>query len=347
MMSQASDSESNIKKIKIEGFKSIRSVELELKPLNILVGANGAGKSNFIGVFKFLHELSNQNLQHYVRRSGGADRILHFGSKRTQRIVLDLDFGINPYHVELGVLPEYDTLLEKPVPKHVSKLLISKLLKSYKIYHFHDTSAEAPMKKTSSQDDNLSLQSDARNIGAYLYRLKESPVSHYQHSYRKIVKAIQLVAPFFQDFILEPDEIGNILPRWKHRDSEQTWSFQDLSDGTLRFICLATLLGQPIENIPSTLIIDEPELGLHPFAINLLAEMLKSVAAAGKQVIVASQSVTLLNHFSVEDLLVADQVNNETVIRRLSPEDVQEWIQDYSLGAIWEHHIIGGVPDDY
>jgi predicted ATPase len=372
-MSQDSSQYSNIQRMKIEGFKSIKSLDIELKPLNILIGANGAGKSNFISAFKFITELESRNLQNYILQSGGAERFLHFGSKNTQSIEFDLDFGTNPYFVRL-VPAEPDTLLiatetpgfkasgyDVPYTKTINSqnekesLLtrergisthVHKRLQSYKIYHFHDTSSSAPVKKTSSIiTDGRKLLSDASNLASFLYILKEQP--HTFSYYQKIVDTIQLVAPFFQDFILEPLENGFVSPLWKHRNTEKSWTFNDLSDGTLRFICLTTLLQQPINSMPETVLIDEPELGLHPHALNILASMLKSVAAQGKQVIVSSQSVTLINHFSAEDLLVADQVNNETVIRRLEEDEVTAWLEEYTLGSIWEKNIIGGSPDDF
>jgi predicted ATPase len=372
-MSQDSSQNSNIQRMKIEGFKSIKSLDIELKPLNILIGANGSGKSNFISAFKFLNELASKKLQRYIAQSGGAERFLHFGSKNTEYIEFYLDFGANQYSVNL-IPAEPDTLLigtETPSfkghghhspytqtlnyqPEKESLLASSRKsiathvlnrLQTYKIYHFHDTSSSAPVKKTNDASDCLSLQSDASNLASMLYAFKTS-VFH-SHHYQKIVDTVQLVAPFFQDFILEPDENGNILPRWQHRNSEKSWTFNDLSDGTLRFICLTTLLQQHPHYFPQTVLIDEPELGLHPHALNILASMLKSVAAQGKQVIVSSQSVTLINHFSAEDLLVADQVNNETVIRRLEEGEVTAWLEEYTLGSIWEKNIIGGSPDDF
>ena len=68
--------------ITIRGFKSIAAVdELALRPVNILIGPNGSGKSNFLGAFAFLHAIREGRLQRYVTEAGGAERLLHFGSK--------------------------------------------------------------------------------------------------------------------------------------------------------------------------------------------------------------------------------------------------------------------------
>jgi predicted ATPase len=117
-----------------------------------------------------------------------------------------------------------------------------------------------------------------------------------------------------------------------------------LSDGTLRFICLTTLLLQPKSLLPDTLLIDEPELGLHPFAINLLADMLQE-AAESKQVIVSTQSVELLNAFQPEDVVVVQREEDASVFKRLDKAALSDWLaDDYSLGELWKRNILGGRP---
>ena len=364
-----------IKNIKIEGFKSIKNIDLNLEPLNIVIGPNGVGKSNFISTFKFLNQIANKNLQNYVASSGGAESFLHFGSKKTDKIFIHIDFGVNAYEVSLiNVNP--DSLLlesetgyfrageirflggnkilnitnkfskESNLPQsgmNTIQQYISRFLTTCKVYHFHDTSKTAKVKKTTNIADNIMLQSDAANLASMLHLFK----NNYPYEYSNIVSTIKLVAPYFKDFILVPDNNGNILPRWQHKNYEKVFAFDDLSDGTLRFICLATLLLQPQDFLPDTIIIDEPELGLHPHAISVLAGLMKSVSKKNKQIIASSQSVTLINQFKAQDILVADIKENATNIRRLEEEEVKEWLEDYQLGTIWEKNIIGGTPGDF
>ena len=164
------------------------------------------------------------------------------------------------------------------------------------------------------------------------------------HYYKEIVDAVQIVAPFFQDFILEP-EGNSLLLRWRHRGTDSYFDVTDFSDGTLRFIALATLFLMPLYMIPDTILIDEPELGLHPLALKILAEMMQAVARQGKQVIATTQSVTLINQFQPEDIIVADRKDNQSVFRRLDKEEIKDWLDEYALGEIWEKDIIGGTPD--
>lgn len=127
---------------------------------------------------------------------------------------------------------------------------------------------------------------------------------------------------------------------WKQAGAVDTYfNAYQLSDGTLRFICLATLLLQP--NLPQTIIIDEPELGLHPVAVNKLAALIKK-ASAKTQIIISTQSVNLVDNFGPQDIIVVDRKDNATVFNRLDAESLDVWLKDYSLGEIWERMSLAG-----
>ncbi len=359
----------SLDKIKIQGFKSIRNLDLDLKPLNVLIGANGAGKSNFISVFEFFHNLANGQLQLYVGESGGTQPLLHYGSKRTKRISLSVSFasiGTLPLEYRCDLIPSADdSLVFERETGHVSKgVRFATLEKGYKetklieekrvqtfpkailpifenlqVFHFHDTSASAGIKKKCKIDDNMYLRTDGSNLAAYLYMLQKPSPQHYEN----IIGTIRMAAPFFDDFKLRPDPLNNdrIKLEWREKGSDAYFDASSLSDGTLRFMCLATLLLQP--SVPDTVIIDEPELGQHPYAIALMADMLRSVSAK-KQVIVSTQSVTLVNHFGPEDIIVVEREKGGSVFKRLTEEEIATWLDDYSLGDLWEKNIIGGRP---
>ncbi|MGB7984408.1 MAG: AAA family ATPase [Terracidiphilus sp.] len=368
--------------ITIEGFKSIRSIkDLPLRPINMLIGANGSGKSNFLGVFQFLKEIRARKLREYVARSGGADRILHFGSKNTTKLLVKLEFPnresyedgtkedqhylilLNPSEDEglfvlqesayYGAPPNVGSSFNNPLKLETfsreAMIICSDLTDTWVhesidgigIYHLHDTSTSATMRKIASLDDNRSLRSDGSNLAAFLYLLQE----RYGASYELIRKTIQQVAPFFEDFLLKPLALNpdTIKLEWRHKRSDQYFDASSFSDGTLRFIALATLFLQPVELRPSVILVDEPELGLHPYAIELLAAMIRQ-ASLETQVIVATQSSLLLDQFKPEDILVADRVDGATMIRRLEPEPLKEWLMDYSLGQLWEKGELEGRP---
>lgn len=358
--------------ITIRGFKSIASAEqLTLGPINVVIGPNGSGKSNFIGVFSFLHALREGHLQEYVARAGGAERVLHFGSKVTPELHIHMSFedGKNQYSITL-VPSESDQLLpaseavyywDKAYPKPYNRLLSSRGMEAgisrpdlkrtegyvrdhldrWRVYHFHDTSVGSPMKKTSDVHDNRYLRPDASNLAPFLYLLREQHAS----SYALIRRTIQLVAPFFEDFNLEPQRLNPDKMRleWRHKGSDDYFDAGSLSDGTLRFIALATLFLQPTEYRPSVILVDEPELGLHPYAITLLASLVKQ-AAVHTQVVVSTQSPQLLDEFEPEHVIVAERAEGSTQFTRLAPERLATWLEEYTLGQLWEKNELGGRP---
>jgi predicted ATPase len=359
--------------ITIKGFKSLRLVDnLELGPINLLVGANGSGKSNFLEVFSLLHNVREGQLEDYVGRKGGAERLLHFGSKETKQIELELTFREGRSRYEITLLgTDDDTLfpsvewvryLDKPPGKpgdrdrlqrigreagisRTSAPWIAPYVKSYLseflTYHFHDTGASSPMKKPCPLHDNTNLKPDGSNLAAFLYYLKEAEPNEYEI----IRRTIHQVAPFFQDFILKPMRLSpeNIKLEWKHVGSDALFDSSSLSDGTLRFMALATLFLQPDQFSPSLLLVDEPELGLHPYAIEVLASLIHQ-ASKSRQVIVSTQSPLLLDHFEPNQIIVADRDQGSTNLRRLVNEEFEEWLQDYSLGQLWEKNHLGGRP---
>jgi len=215
-------------------------------------------------------------------------------------------------------------------------------MRGWLVYHFHDTSSSAKVKQVHGINDNIHLKEDASNLAAFLYRLKLQHETHY----KRIVKTIQLVAPFFGDFILRPTIANSemIQLEWFERDQDTPFTASALSDGTLRFICLATVLLQPDDLCPATILIDEPELGLHPYAITVLGSLIRS-AAEKHQLIISTQSVELLNQFKAEDIIVVDKKVGASTFKRLNPEELTSWLEeDYSLGDLWTKNLLGGRP---
>jgi predicted ATPase len=360
-------------RIAIKGFKSIRELEnFHLAPLNLLIGANGSGKTNFISTFKLLNQIIEENLQVFISQQGGAETSLYFGQKRTEKIVLELEFDNNgyncalipavgdtlifesenvmfhdkarfprPYVEGLGGGQRETKLLEISKSSRVTTIAdhVLRAIRSWRVYHFHDTSAGAKVKQRGDLNDNEVLRADASNLAAFLFLLRETQKTYYQ----KIVSTIRLVAPFFDDFNLRPDPHNRqkIQLEWREVGSDAYFNAHVLSDGTLRFICLATLLLQP--NLPSTILIDEPELGLHPYAITILASLLRS-ASKETQVIVSTQAVPLVNQFNPEDIIVVDRKDNQSKFSRLGERDLEGWLDDYGMGDLWEKNLLGGRP---
>ncbi|MFZ5429854.1 MAG: AAA family ATPase [Bacteroidota bacterium] len=349
--------------IKISGYKSIKEIHLDLKPINILIGANGSGKSNFISFFEFLNNLYEKKLSEYVALKGGEDKLLHKGSKNTSELIFEVSFDHkkNGYSAHLiwgedGLVFKNEFLLYKgDKSRNISTYrneanikstdnsrapYIKRYLDRLQKYHFHDTSKNSPFTKMSNVGtDSFFLYEEGQNLAAFLFDIRKENKTVYQ----RIIKTIQSIAPFFSDFFLQPNSEGYLKLTWQDKYGSIVYGPNDFSDGTLRFIALTTLFMQP--RLPDTIIIDEPELGLHPFAIAKLAGMIKSAASKGKQVIVATQSMELVNHFTPEDIITVDQVEGESHFKRLQSEDLSHWLEEYSVGELWQRNILrGGQP---
>lgn len=355
-----------ISRIKIENYKSIKLCDLELNRLNILIGSNGSGKSNFISFFSLLQNILNTSLSVYVGQTG-INSLFYNGMKVSNEISAEVYFGENSYGFIL--VPTDDNRLifkreyfgyhggwhsdktvasgnaESAWRKGVGNLTDNYIIpildkQKWKVYHFFDTSRTASVKREHNISNNAVLQYDASNLAAFLYRLKD----HYRRNYNDIVQTIRLIAPYFDDFELKPNE-GNkelIVLKWRQTGCDDIFNASQLSDGTLRFICLMTLLLQPKDLQPATIIIDEPELGLHPYAITVFSEVIRQ-ASENKQIILSTQSVELLNEFDTEDIIVVNRSKDGTKFERLQSESLKEWLDnDYTLGELWNKNLLGG-----
>ena len=359
-------SRDQLSRITISGFKSIKRCDIEFRKVNVLIGSNGAGKSNFISAFTLLQNILSQNLQVFVAQSG-MNSLFYNGRKVTDEIDFEVYFGNNSYGFVLiptddnrlifrkeyfgyhgqwenesnvsrgSIESQWQTGAHKKIDEYVIPILEKQ---NWRVYHFHDTGRSAKVKQEHNISNNKVLMNDAGNLAAFLFRLK----SNYEKSYEEIVRTIQLIAPYFADFVLEPQE-GNeeqIVLKWQQKGCEDIFNASQLSDGTLRFICLATLLLQPHELQPATIIVDEPELGLHPYAITIFAEMVRQLSDE-KQIIISTQSVEMLNEFDVEDVIVVDRGEDGSEFKRLNEDELEVWLEeDYALGDLWKKNILGG-----
>lgn len=365
-----------IDRIVIENYKSIKKLDINLNMINILIGSNGAGKSNFISFFKFLSSITKNRLQNHVQEESGAQYLLHHGLKISQEINSRVEltegeistyykFKLAPntdqnlffeeeylgyrdkskytsyydYNINIAKGIETGLITSNHAHRFVQPLII-KRLKEYKIYHFHDTGKTALVKQSFNLYDNEVLYEDARNLASYLYKLKNTAPLILD----KIEKTVRLIAPYFDCFVLNPNSFNQeeIRLGWREKNSDMLFNANHFSDGTLRMICLITLFLQP--NPPKTIILDEPELGLHPFTLEVLADLIKKVAAKRIQTIISTQSITLVDKFNIEDIIVVEKEDNESKLKHLDLHQLENWVDDYSIGELWEMNLLGGRP---
>jgi hypothetical protein len=352
--------------ITVKGYKSFKDISIPLGRINILIGSNGAGKSNFLSLFELLGNVYDGFLARSVAQSGGVDKLLHNGRKMTDRISIEVKEGKNSYALDLmdsdgSLIVESEKLGYSSIPsewiytsitsfKPESSLkdfhglsredYIRNYISQIKKFHFHDTGRKSPFTGESNiVNDSYVFYSDGANIAAFLYGIKND----HPLIYKRIVRIIQSVAPFFHDFYLVPNDNGGIRLQWRDKFSEVIYGPNDLSDGTVRFIALTVLFMQP--ELPKVIVIDEPELGLHPVAIEKLSGLIKIAANRGAQVIAATQNAELISNFQPSDILTVDQCDGQSIIQRLDPNDLTQWLNDYTLGDLWKQRIMkGGQP---
>lgn len=376
------ESKLKLKNISIKGFKSFgpEGQEIPIQDITVLLGANGAGKSNLISFFHMLNFMTTGALQNYIGQSGYANSLLFFGSKETTRIIAELTFSDslsedkykfslshaagdtlifteetlywknhnsnNPFRVSLDPgLKESGLFEQSKKPNSRIERVIYRLLKNIQVFQFHDTSKEAKVRNAGYINDNEFLRSNGGNLAAFLYAIKNQ--ENGEKYYNKIIRYIRFALPQFDNFVLVPSAQNKnyIMLNWLEKDSDYLFGPHQISDGSLRFMALSTLLLQPPDLLPSVVILDEPELGLHPLAISLLGEMVKTTSRHC-QIILATQSTRLIDEFNPEDIIVVERNEKEkcSIFKKLDIDALENWVNTYSMSEIWEKNIIGGKP---
>lgn len=352
--------------IRINGYKSFKNLSVQLHPINLLIGANGAGKSNFLSLFEMLGNVYEKRLAAYVAQVGGVDKLLYQGRKVTEHI--DLELGQNQKFYQLSLMESDGKLMvqneaigkenfpaafesvninqyseESKLKEYMSTKTgeyLNEYISQIRKFHFHDTGRRSPFTADSHiVNDAYRMYEHGENLAAILYRIqREKPMA-----YRRIIRVIQSVAPYFSDFYFQPTESDMVRLQWQDKYSSMIYGPTDLSDGTIRFIALVVLFMQPW--LPKVIIIDEPELGLHPVAIEKLSGLIRMAAQKGTQVIIATQSAELISNFEPEDVLTVDQNEEGSTIKRLDRAALEHWLDEYTLGDLWKQNIMkGGQP---
>lgn len=364
-----------LSELEIRGYKSIpfqHPLKLEFGNVNILLGANGAGKSNIVSFFKMLGFMMSGALQIHIAKEGTNQQFLYYGSKKTPTMCATLCFkddkvcdkysfsltsavpnrliisseeiewqqkpGARPFKLQLKSDFNESALIDSA---QKTEQFIRNLLRGCKVYQFSDSSSESALRQSSTVDSAHYLQSEGNNLASFLLYLK----NNHPESFKRITQYVRLVVPQFNEFYLEPER-GYVSLRWTDTSAnDYVFTANQFSDGSIRFIALATLLLQPEKTMPFVIIIDEPELGLHPFAIGQLNEMIKD-ASLHAQIIIATQSHEILDGFLPDDVTIIERGHeiDGTIAHKLAETDYKHWLEEYSLSELWDKNVIGGNP---
>lgn len=349
--------------------------------MTVVIGPNGAGKSNLLSALHMISQMRMRSLRQFAAERGGASSLLHYGPKITDELLTALSFGKEsegetctyvatlrfsagdsfyyreenvlqlvdsiPRHLSLGVGHLESKLEETAATKQPSAERANSLISGMRFFHFHDTSAKSPLRQNSRSADSFELQSDGGNLASFLYALKTNEHEDSTRSWNLISGLVRRVAPFIKELVPElvsphRPEQSAVRLYWKD-ERDGVFDVTDLSDGTLRAIALFTALGQPSHRAPSLMIIDEPELGLHPAAIGVFAALVRSVSEHS-QVLLATQSPALLDEFEAEEVVITERKDGATSFRRLDPAALAQWLEEYSLSELYDKNVLGGRP---
>ncbi len=356
--------------LNIQGFKSIKHAQIRFDQLNVLIGQNGAGKSNLLSGIRLLSHFENGTLSKYVGEEGGANQLLFDGVTRTNNLLIKAVFGPyenNFFGIEVILSPDKNDSLfaDKVVVGQCSQdgLFVNSLesnniagasygrlvgkgydqmntiLKTTFVYHFNDTSITSPLRRICDVNDNFWLKQDGSNIAAIIFKM-------YQDKgvvFKILESTISSVFPEFEEFVfpLDSENREKVFLSWKEKERGLNFRVSGFSDGTLRFIALVVAILQPAK-LP-VIILDEPEIGLHPAAIQKLTSLIRSYSIR-TQFIIATQSVTLLNQFDANNIIVAERTLNSSAFKKLDQKLLTDWLDDYSIGELWEKNVLGGRP---
>ena len=329
----------HIERLRIRGFRSLADVTFSPNPgANVLIGANGSGKSNLVHFFKMLSwMLRARRLAEFIGREGGADDQLHGGNDTTPRLDAEVRIrtpsGRNDYRFSL-------------VHAHPDRLMFVDEAFRYTRDEFDSDAPWNPLGEGSASDlrkmwdaeDHAFMRADGGNLAAILHWLEHED----RRRYDTICRDIRRMQPGFDRFEIDQKD-GKVALRWRSKDLDKTFGAHLTSDGSLRLFALTTLLNLPGEMLPSVLLLDEPEQGLHHKAIALLGDMIQALSQS-RQIIVATQSPLLVDEFALDQVAVLELRDGRIEIERRNGQDLTAWLEDYTVGEIWQKNLLGGRP---
>ena len=353
----------------VRGFKSLKHVSINFQKTNVMIGINGAGKSNILKLFEFISHIRRGALKYYTNQQGGASHFTYLGTKMTRNIEIEIYFNNTIYKIilESTTLDLFQIINEKIITNddeiiltnneietkyppnrlvelktdNKSVIKILRTLEKLTVFHFPDTTSSSGMKIGSSRTDTRSLKEDASNLASILLKMKQSDFK----AFKTIEQRLSLFVPFFDSLDLRIDpssKDGKILLEWRHKYNKQLFGPNDISDGTIRAIAILTAIYQNVKD-QTFICIDEPELGLHPKAITFISETIRS-QRNNMQILVATQSPKFLDKYILEEIIVVEYKNGESIVDKLDIPHLKEWLEDYSTGDLWEKNLLGGRP---
>jgi predicted ATPase len=377
--------------LEVGGYRRLRQVEMQLAPLNVLIGANGVGKSSILEVVDLLAASADGSLENSISEAGGISSLLTLDD-RTDALRFSLEMpSADPapikYEVRIsregvGYAIRREALTQQQQPDQpipfkfidatgaqvhyhdpaqrrlvrpnweykATETALSQVPKMYQtpekfrqllasssaLYHTLDVSFRAPVRLPQPLQPANTPGSDGADLLPCLYTMRETDRDRYE----AVEDALRAAFPTFERLDLPPAAAGRLTLAWRDKNFTQPIYPHQLSEGTLRFLWLATLLQSP--GLPVVTLIDEPEVSLHPEMLRLLADLMRE-ASSRSQLIVATHSDRFVRFLQPEELVVCNLAEDGGMfVRRASDLDLDGWLADYALDELWSIGRLGG-----
>jgi predicted ATPase len=383
--------------IQVQGFRRLRDFHLRLEPLNVMIGANGSGKTSLLEVFSLLAASASGGLKETIHNLGGVNLNLTASEYSDTSAAEEMRFGLEKsvpgnaplkYSVSLrqaganyqipnesftqhqdvtkpgphkhfdagyGDVRYYDPAARKlviPAWEHdpqesalsqVPKMYqapedFRKTLASSTHYHGLDVGSRAPVRLPQPMREAKLPGRDGEDLVSCLYWMREAGPDRFE----TIQDTIRAAFPGFERLNFPPVAAGTLALTWKEKGMKHPFFMHQLSEGTLRFLWLVTLLYSP--GLTGVTMIDEPEVSLHPELLSILADCLRE-ASQRTQLIIATHADRLVRFLSPGDVVVMDvQEDGTTRATRAIDLNLDAWLDDYTLDQVWQHGTLGGRP---
>lgn len=382
----------SFERITIEGYRRLFNVQIDMRdrPLTVMIGANGVGKTSLLEIFSLLAASANAQLANKISELGGLPDIVTRDRANSIAISLSMSVpGYAPLDYQLEVALKgftYEIALETLTQqnnrhalepfKHIDsrgldvkyfstedqKLLrpnwdhnpletslaqvpkmyqepenIRNRLASCTFYGALNVAPKSPVRLPQSMRPTSLPGANGEDLVSCLYYLRETDPERFEI----IEDTLAATFPDFERLGFPPVAAGTITMTWKDKNFSKPIYMHQLSEGTLRFIWLITLLQSP--GLTAVTLIDEPEVSLHPELLRLLADMMRE-ASQKTQLIVATHSDRLIRFLKPEEVLVCDAEDGLTTMRWGDSFNLEHWLEEYSLDQVWAMNLMGGRP---
>lgn len=381
-----------INRIRIGGFRRLYDVDLPIRPLMVLIGANGVGKTSLLDVLSLLSASAEGQLNSGLSELGGVVSVLTRGQADAVSILVDMEVpGHEPLEYDLSLSPkgngyaiarevlsqrregspepfkQIDSLdgdikyfrieesrLVRPDWEHdpretslsqVPKMFrqpeeLRRVLGSATQYHVLDVGPRAPIKLPQQMRPATLPGADGEELVSYLYSLRESDPERFE----SILDSLTAAFPSFEGLSFPPVAAGMLAMTWKDKSFAKPLYMHELSEGTLRFLWLVSLLQSP--GLSTVTMIDEPEVSLHPELLSILADLMRE-ASERTQLIVATHSDRLIRFLQAEEVVVMDVGEDGLAAATWADSmDLEQWLAEYSLDEVWRMgRMVGGHED--